>query len=340
MRIATPLLAALVFLLAGHTHAADKTKITIVQSSYSFNFIPLGIARTEGFFADEGLDVDVVLAGGGPKTMTALLGGGGQFSASVLLDGIMAHRKGLDDVRAIATLALAYNSVILRADVVKQRGIALDKPLHDRVTAMKGLRIAITTPGASSDMIVRYLALTNGLSPDRDLEIVPLGSVPAQTAGLRSGQVDGCACLPGVDTVTNREGLTVDLVRASELTALDGITYGTLYGLASYNKAHPDIARAVTRAITRATLLIASDPERAKRATRPYFKQMDEPTFNESWALYLPYMPKTPDITEADYNKELAFEKVVLPPSAYKPVPYEEAVDTSFVRAAMKELSP
>src|ERR1700676_2777045 len=101
MRIATPLLAALIFLLAGHTHAADTTKITIVQSSYSFNFIPLGIARTEGFFADEGLDVDVVLAGGGPKTMTALLGGGGQFSASVLLDGIMAHRKGLDDVRAI-----------------------------------------------------------------------------------------------------------------------------------------------------------------------------------------------------------------------------------------------
>jgi len=337
MRRCLPLLVLL--MAVPRAHAADLTKITIVQSSYSFNFVPLYIARTEGYFTDEGLDVEVVLAGGGPKTMTALLGGGGQFSASVLLDGIMAHRKGLDDVRAIATLALAYNSVILRADVAKQRGISMDMPVHERALAMKGLRIAITTPGASSDMIVRYLALINGLSPDRDIQIVPLGSVPAQTAGLRSGQIDGCACLPGVDTITKQEGLTVDLIRASELTALDHITYGTLYGLASYDKAHPDIVRAVARAVTRATLLIANDPDRAKRATRPFFKQMDQTAFDEAWILYLPYLPKNPDITEADYDKELAFEKVVLPPANYKSIPYDEAVDTSFVRAAMKELT-
>ena len=333
------LLLLALLLPAMHAHAADRTKITLVQSSYSFNFVPLDIARTEGYFTDEGLDVDIVLAGGGPKTMTALLGGGGQFSASVLLDGIMAHRKSLDDVRAIATLSLAYNPVLVRTDVAKKRGISLDKPLRERMAAMKGSRIAITTPGASSDMVVRYLALTNGLSPDRDLEIVPLGSIPAQTAGLRAGQVDGCACLPGVDSLTKQEGLTVDLIRASEMAALDGITYGTLYGLASYNKAHPEVVRAVARAVTRATMLIANDPERAKRATRPFFKQMDEATFDDAWKLYLPYLPKNPDITRQDYDKELAFEKVVLPPSAYTDVPYTEAIDTSFVHAAMKELA-
>jgi NitT/TauT family transport system substrate-binding protein len=333
-------LLLLAFLLpAAPADAAEPTKITLVQSSYSFNFVPLAVARTEGYFAAEGLDVDVVLAGGGPKTMTALLGGGGQFSASVLLDGIMAHRKGLDDVRAIATLSLAYNPVLIRTEVAKQHNISLDQPLRERMAAIKGMKIAITTPGASSDMVVRYLALTNGLSPDRDLQIVPLGSVPAQAAGLRAGQVDGCACLPGVDMMTNQEGLTTDLIRASEMPALDGITYGTLYGLASYNQAHPDIVRGVARAVTRATMLIASDPDRAKRATRPFFKQMDEAAFDESWRTYLPYLPKTPDITASDYDKELAFEKVVLPPNAYKPVPFDDAVDTSFVRAAMKELS-
>jgi NitT/TauT family transport system substrate-binding protein len=333
------LLLLVILLPITHARAADLTKITIVQSSYSFNFVPLAIARTEGYFTDEGLDVDVVLAGGGPKTMTALLGGGGQFSASVLLDGIMAHRKGLDDVRAIATLSLAYNPIIIRSEVAKQHGISLDQPLKERMAAIKGMRIAITTPGASSDMIVHYLALKNGLSADRDLQIVPLGSVPAQIAGLRAGQVDGCACLPGVEILTKQEGLTTDLVRPSEMPDLDGITYGTLYGLASYDKAHPDIARAVARAVTRATLLIASDPDRAKRATRPFFKQMDEATFDKSWSVYLPYMPKTPNITREDFDKELAFEKIVLPPKAYTPVPYDEATDTSFVRAAMKDLA-
>ena len=95
------LLLALLLLAALPAGAAEPTKITFVQSSFGFNFVPLAVARAEGYFADEGLLVDVVLTGGGPKAMTALLGGGGQFSASVLLDGIMAHRKDLDDVRVL-----------------------------------------------------------------------------------------------------------------------------------------------------------------------------------------------------------------------------------------------
>jgi len=55
--------------------------------------------------------------------------------------------------------------------------------------------------------------------------------------------------------MTNQEGLTIDLVRGSEMGARR-ITYGALYGLASYNKAHPDVARAVARAVTRATMLM------------------------------------------------------------------------------------
>src|SRR5581483_10656659 len=81
MRVTFPVRNKLLFLCllllpAWPSVAADSTKITLVQSSYSFNFVPLDVARTEGYFAAEGLDVDVVLAGGGPKTMTALLGGG------------------------------------------------------------------------------------------------------------------------------------------------------------------------------------------------------------------------------------------------------------------------
>ena len=129
-----------------------------------------------------------MLAGGGPKAMTALVGGGGQFSASVLLDGIMAHRRGLDDVRAIATLSYFLKPMVIRADIARQRGISRDMPLQHRLEAMKGLRVAITTPGASSDMLLRYLFLTNGMQPDRDLQIVPLGGVAHLVNGQRDAE--------------------------------------------------------------------------------------------------------------------------------------------------------
>ena len=316
--------------------AKDLTPITLVQSSLSFNFVPLYVAQTEGYFTDEGLKIDVVLAGGGPKAMTALLGGGGQFSASVLLDGMMAHRKGLDDVRAMGTLSYFFNPMVVRADVAKARGLNLDRPLAERVLLMKGLKLAITTPGAGSDMTIRYMAITFGLSPDRDFQIVPLGGMSSQIAGIQAGQVDGCACLPGVDILTKAQGLTVDLVKPGELTELDGVTYGTLYGLASYNKAHPEVARAMARALVRATSLIADNPDAARAATRPFFKEMDHATFMTSWATYLDYLPKMPLISREDFERELAFEKVVLSPAAYKPLSYDAVTDMSFVISAMR----
>jgi NitT/TauT family transport system substrate-binding protein len=319
--------------------AKEPVPVTIVQSSLSFNFVPLYVAQTAGYFKQEGVALNVVLAGGGPKAMTGLIGGGGQFSASVLFDGNMAHRRGLDDVRALATLSLFQGPMVILATVAKQRGIALDQPLKQRLMAMKGLKIGITTPGATSDLFMRYLFRENGLNPERELEIVPLGGVSAQIAALQAGRVDGCSCLPPVDVIVERQGLAVNVLnRAKDIPQLAGVTYGTLYGLASHNKAHPDVANAVARAITRATLLIGHDPDAAKQATRPFLKQLDAPTYDAAWATYLPDMPTSPDITEASFTKELAFEKAVLPASNSAPVPYDQVVDASFVRRAIQEL--
>ncbi len=339
--VALPLIMAMAWMFGGVAQAKDLTKVTLVQSSLSFNFVPLMVAQTEGYFQDEGIALDVVLAGGGPKAMTGLVGGGGQFSASVLFDGVMAHRRGLDDVRALATLSFFQAPMAIRKDIAQARGITLDRPLKERVAAMKGLRLGMTTPGATSDLFMRYLFKRNGIDADHELEIVPLGGVSTQVAAMQAGKVDGCSCLPPVDVLTNRMGLTVNVLnQEQDIPQLTGVTYGTLYGLASYNKAHPEVTLAMARAVTRATLLIARDPDAARRATRPFLKEMDDATFDDAWATYLPAFPKNADITADAFAKELAFEKEVLPAGNAAPVAYGDAVDASFVRKAGQELAP
>ena len=328
-----------VLALPAIARAKEPMPVTIVQSSLSFNFVPLFVAQTAGYFKQEDLVLNVVLAGGGPKAMTGLIGGGGQFSASVLFDGVMAHRRGLDDVRALATLSLFQGPLVVLTDVAKKRGISLADPLTQRLQAMKGLKIGITTPGATSDLFMRWLFRNNGMNPERDLEIIPLGGVSTQIAALQGGRVDGCSCLPPVDVITDRQGLTVSVLdRLKDFPQLDGVTYGTLYGLASYNKTHPEVINGVARAITRATLLTRHDPDAAKRATRPFLKELDQATYDAAWAAYLFAFPTSPDITEASFAKELEFEKAVLPTDRSAPVPYDQVVDASFVRRAMQEL--
>jgi|GEM_PF-1462981 len=319
--------------------AKDPTVVTLVQSSLSFNFVPLYVAQTQGYFTLEGLKVEVVLAGGGPKAMMALLGGGGQFAAAVLHDGIVAHAKGLNDARAIAALSYSYNPMVVRTDIAKARGLNLDRPLAERVKSMKGLKLAVTSVGGNAELMVRFLAISNGLSPERDFEIVPLGGVASQIAGLRTGQVDGCSCVLGVDILTKQQGLTVDLLKPGELSDLDGTTYGTLYTRASYAKANPEVVRGMARAMVRATALIADRPDLAGRAARPFFKDIDDAAFDASWRGYLPYFPKLPLIGREDFLRQLAFEKSVQPPASFVPVPYDDVVDVSAVIAAMRDFS-
>ena len=143
MRRVSWLTALIVSLLFAPAQAKELTKVTLVQSSLSFNFVPLYIAQTAGYFQDEGIQLDVVLAGGGPKARTGLVGGGGQFSASVLFDGIMAHRRGLDDVRALATLSLFQGPMAVRTDIARQRGLSIDKPLSKAQQVINTLEITV-----------------------------------------------------------------------------------------------------------------------------------------------------------------------------------------------------
>jgi hypothetical protein len=91
--------------------------------------------------------------------------------------------------------------------------------------------------------------------------------------------------------------------------------------------------------LARAVLLLTNDPNAAKQATRPFLKELDQATYAAAWDTYFPTMPKTLDISEDSFDKELEFEKVVLPPRDDTALNYQDIVDTSFVRRAMQEVS-
>jgi ABC-type nitrate/sulfonate/bicarbonate transport system substrate-binding protein len=127
--------------------------------------------------------------------------------------------------------------------------------------------------------------------------------------------------------------------RLKDVPLLAGVTYGTLYGLDSYNKAHPEVTNAMARALARAALMLAHDPDAAKQATRPFLKELDQATYDAAWTTYFPQMPTTLDITKGSFDKELEFEKAVLPPRDNETLKYDDVVDPSFARRAMQEVA-
>jgi NitT/TauT family transport system substrate-binding protein len=141
--------------------ASGNQKVTISQTTHGFLFAPLYIAEEKGFFADEGLDV-VIISGGGSKVMAAVIGGSVEFGGTTLGNVMQAAEKG-QDIQIFASLMNQYASnVVINKDIAEEKGVDENSTLSEKIQALKGLKIAITSPGSSSDKLVRHLLEMEG----------------------------------------------------------------------------------------------------------------------------------------------------------------------------------
>ena len=80
MKRLTALLLCLIMLFALTACSKDESglrKVTLNEVTRSVFYAPLYVACSKGFFAEEGLEVDIVTGGGSDASMTALLSGEG-----------------------------------------------------------------------------------------------------------------------------------------------------------------------------------------------------------------------------------------------------------------------
>lgn len=171
-------LACFVFTFAlGTGPAAAQTKIKVAEGSRSFTVMPLYIAMDAGYFAEQGLSVDLVTMKGGPAAVGALLSGDVDVTFSVVETAIKMRGQGKD--LRVAALMQDKNPSVL---VVPATSPA--KSLAD----LKGKKIGVTATGSLTDLVIRNYIRRLGL-PSEDFEIVGLGSGATVAAALERGLI-------------------------------------------------------------------------------------------------------------------------------------------------------
>jgi ABC-type nitrate/sulfonate/bicarbonate transport system substrate-binding protein len=141
------------------------------------------VARDQGYYRAEGLDVELILMSA-PIASRALLSG---------------------DV-AVATVGGAGLPPVLRGSPLKFLFTTYNRPmfwLYSKaeirdVRGLKGKRVGVSGIGSGPDSLLREILRQNSLDPARDVAILSLGVMPTIFSGLQSGAVDAAMLSPPV----------------------------------------------------------------------------------------------------------------------------------------------
>jgi NitT/TauT family transport system substrate-binding protein len=155
---------------------AQIRQFKVCVPDYSVGVMPFFIAKQNGYFAQEQMDVEVIAGRGNLCTM-GLIAGSFQFTYSPsTFDSVVAG-----DIKG-RVIYVAEKFLLHRLIVAPQI-----KSFED----LKGKKIAISAYGTLTDLLTREILIDHGLKPMQDVLLLQTGGVPVRYAALRSNNVQG-----------------------------------------------------------------------------------------------------------------------------------------------------
>lgn len=276
---------ALVALVAGalmgsvsSAYAQKKLGEVSVSAVPSTSSVVLFVAKEQGYFAKEGLDVRIVEFSSGAEAERAMvsgavdMGGGGVGSTFLMANkDIKAKNVVLFQRKPIFTL-VASNK--------------LDAKPGD-LTSLKGKKIGVSSPGSLTDLFLRIALRDAGLDPDRDVTIVATGGLAAHLPALQTGRVDAqMTWEPATVTLTKGEkvgtvflDLRTDEVGGSLKNLLGSSLQATDAWLAKPENLEK--AKAAARAVKNAGDAIRANPDLMLGTLQKIFPKLDPALLKE-----------------------------------------------------------
>ena len=170
----TIIFLCLLFLFVSTHASAQLKKIRLCAPGLGSGIMHAYIAKERGYFAQEGLDFDVLVTRGQICTM-ALLNGQMELSSNPnVFDAMVAGRfKG--KVIYVSAKTLGHRFIVA--------------PEIKSFDGLKQKNIAVSTFGGLTDMLTREILEQHGINPAKDVILLQIGTPDVRYASLKAGTV-------------------------------------------------------------------------------------------------------------------------------------------------------
>ncbi len=230
-------------------------------------YLPLTIAEQLGYFTDEGLSVEISDFPGGSKSLQALMG----HSVDVV-SGAFEHTIVMQTLaQKVQAFVLQGTNPGISLGIATARAAAYSWPKD-----LKGMKVGVTAPGSSTQMLVNHLLNSVGLTPD-DVSIVGVGTGAQAVAAMRGGELDAISNVDPVMMLLEKQGLIRIVAETTTVQGAKQVFGGSLpaaclYARMQFIQDNPGTVQALANAMVRSLQwLRKSTPEDVAAVVPPEY---------------------------------------------------------------------
>lgn len=245
--------------------AQKLEKLTVSEVAHSVFYAPQYVAVSKGFFAEEGLEIELINGQGADKVMTAVLSDQVDIGFSGPEAAIYVMREGKADHPVVfAQLTKRDGAFIVGRS--PDESFTFDK--------LRGTHLLGGRKGGVPLMTLEYVLRRQGLDPETDLYVDSSVQFALMAGAFTGGTGDYVALFEPTASAVETEGKGYIL---ASVGALSGeIPYTCYYAKQSWLDKNADTAQKFTNAIYKGQLWVKEHtPAEVAEAIAPFFPDTD-----------------------------------------------------------------
>lgn len=300
------------------------SKVTLNEVAHSIFYAPMYVAIEEGYFEDEGIDLDLVCGFGADKTMTAVISGEADIGFMGSEASIYTYAEGATDyvVNFAQLTQRAGNFLVAREEMP-------DFSWED----LKGHLVLGGRKGGMPEMVFEYILKQNGIDPEKDLEINQNIDFGSTAAAFAEGQGDFTVEFEPGATSLESEGKGYVVASLGEDSGY--VPYTAFSAKQSFIDENPDIIQGFTNALQKGMDYVqAHTPEEIAKIIEPQFPETDLETITTIVSRYYEQDTWKSNLIFEESSFDLLQDILESAGELAERVPYEDLVTTEFAAVA------
>lgn len=301
-----------------------KVKVTLNEVAHSIFYAPMYVAIEEGYFDEEGIDLDLVCGFGADKTMTAVISGEADIGFMGSEASIYTYAEGATDyvVNFAQLTQRAGNFLVAREEMP-------DFTWDD----LKGHLVLGGRKGGMPQMVFEYILKENGIDPASDLEINQNIDFGSTAAAFAEGQGDYTVEFEPGATTLESEGKGYVVASLGEDSGY--VPYTAFSAKQSYIEEHPDVIQGFTNALQKGMDYVqAHTPEEIAAVIEPQFPETDLETITTIVTRYYDQDTWKSNLIFEESSFDLLQDILESAGELAERVPYDDLVTTQFAAVA------